>query len=253
MGAEPITAINLVMFDTCKVPFEYLRKILEGGADKLREAEVSLVGGHTVEDLETKYGLCATGTVHPEEIVRNSTARPGDLLIYTKPLGIGILTTAIKADMATPEEVKEATEVMATLNKSASKVMVKVGVNACTDITGFGFLGHLYEMVKFSGVSATVFSSKIPLLPGAKEYASMGLLPAATYENFEYAGKAVSFSEGFDQDLKMLLFDPQTSGGLLISVPESKGEELLSKLKEAGVKWAALVGKIEEGEGIKVI
>ncbi len=253
MGARPITAVNLVMFDTCKVPFEYLRKILKGGADKLREAGVSLIGGHTVEDLETKYGLCATGTVHPEKIVRNSTARPGDALIYTKPLGIGVLTTAIKADMATSQEIEEVTKVMSTLNKVASEVMVEVGVNACTDVTGFGFLGHLYEMVKFSRVSATVFTGKIPLLSGAKEYASMGLLPAATYENVEYVGGAVSFPEDFDQDLKMLLFDPQTSGGLLIAVPEERSGELLSLLGERGVEWAGQVGKIEEGEGIKVV
>lgn len=253
MGGRPITAINLVMFDTCKVPFDYLRRIIEGGAEKLREAEVNLVGGHTVEDLETKYGLAVTGVVHPEKIVRNSTARPGDALIYTKPLGIGVLTTAIKADMTTPEEVEEASRVMAALNRAASEVMVEVGVSACTDITGFGFLGHLYEMVRFSGVSATVYAEKIPLLKSAKEYASMGLLPAATYENVEYVGSAVSFPENFDEDLKLLLFDPQTSGGLLIAVPEEKKEELLTLLKEKGVEWATEVGKIEEGEGIKVV
>ena len=253
MGAKPITALNLLMFDTCKVPFDYLPEILRGGADKLREAGVSLIGGHTVEDLETKYGLAATGIVHPEKVVRNSTAKPGDALIYTKPLGIGVLTTAIKADMASPEEVEEATKVMATLNKAASEAMVEVGVSACTDITGFGFLGHLFEVVKFSGVSATVYAGRIPLLKGAKEYASMGLLPAATYENLEYAGSAVSFPEDFDEDLKLLLFDPQTSGGLLIAVPEEKKEELLTLLKKRGVEWAAEVGKIEEGEGIKVV
>ncbi len=253
MGAKPLTAVNLVMFDTCKVPFDYLKEIIKGGADKLREAEVTLVGGHTVEDLETKYGLCVVGTVHPERIVRNSTARPGDVLIYTKPLGIGVLTTAIKADMASEEEVEEVSRVMSTLNRAASEAMVEVGVSACTDVTGFGFLGHLFEMVKFSGVSATIYSDRIPLLKGAKEYASMGLLPAATYENVEYVGSSVSFPEGFDEDLKLLLYDPQTSGGLLISVPEERKGELLSLLKERGVEWASEVGKIEEGEGIKVV
>jgi len=253
MGAKPVTALNLLMFDACRVPFDYLPRILEGGADKLREAGVSLIGGHTVEDPETKYGLAVTGVVHPERVVRNSTARPGDALIYTKPLGIGVLTTAIKADLATPEEVEEATRVMATLNKAAGEAMVEVGVDACTDVTGFGFLGHLFEVVKFSGVSATVYSERIPLLKGAKEYASMGLLPAATYENLEYAGSAVSFPEDFDEDLKLLLFDPQTSGGLLIAVPEERKEELLTLLKERGVEWATEVGKIEEGEGIKVV
>ncbi len=252
MGGKPITAINLVMFDTCKVPMEYLTEILKGGAEKLREAGVSLVGGHTVDDLETKFGLSVTGIAHPEKIVRNSTAKPGDVLIYTKPLGIGVLTTAIKADMASDEEVKAVSEIMTHLNKSASEAMVSVGVSACTDVTGFGFLGHLYEMVKFSEVSAEIDSSAFKLLPGAKEYASMGLLPAATYDNVDYVGDTVAFPEGFDEDLKMLLFDPQTSGGLLIAVPKEKLPELLSKLTEKGESWVQVVGKIREGTGIKV-
>ncbi len=251
MGGKPITAVNLVMFDTCNVPMEYLTEILKGGAEKLREAGVSLVGGHTVDDLETKFGLSVTGIAHPEKIVRNSTAKPGDVLVYTKPLGIGVLTTAIKADMASDQEVKAVSEVMTHLNKSASEAMVSVGVSACTDVTGFGFLGHLYEMVKFSGVSAEIDSSAFKLLPGAKEYASMGLLPAATYDNVDYVGDAVEFPEGFDEDLKMLLFDPQTSGGLLIAVPEEKLPELLSKLTEKGEPWVQVVGKIKEGTGIK--
>ena len=252
MGGKPITAINLVMFDTCKVPMDYLAEILKGGAEKLKEAGVSLVGGHTVDDLETKFGLSVTGIAHPKRIVRNSTAKPGDVLVYTKPLGIGVLTTAIKADMASDEEVKAVSEVMTHLNKSASEAMVSVGVSACTDVTGFGFLGHLYEMVKFSGVSAEIDSSAFKLLPGAKEYASMGLLPAATYDNVDYVGDAVEFPEGFDEDLKMLFFDPQTSGGLLISVPEGKLTELLSELQKRGERWIQVVGKIKEGTGIKV-
>ena len=252
MGGKPITAINLVMFDTCKVPMDYLTEILRGGAEKLKEAGVSLIGGHTVDDLETKFGLSVTGIVHPERIVRNSTAKPGDVLVYTKPLGIGVLTTAIKADMASEEEVDAVSEVMTHLNRSASEAMVSVGVSACTDVTGFGFLGHLYEMVKFSGVSAEIDSSAFKLLPDAKEYASMGLLPAATYDNVDYAGEAVEFPKEFDEDLKMLLFDPQTSGGLLIAVPEEKLPELLSKLAEKGEPWVQVVGKIKEGTGIKV-
>jgi selenide,water dikinase len=227
MGARPVTAINLLMFDTCRVPEGFLTEILKGGADKLREAGVSLVGGHTVDDLETKFGLSVTGIVHPQKIVRNSTAKVGDFLIYTKPLGIGVLTTAIKADLATEEEVKKVSEVMVHLNKTASEVMVEVGVNACTDVTGFGFLGHLYEMVRYSKVGAEVYSSEFLILEGALNYAGMGLLPAATYDNQEYVGDGVVFPQSFNEDLKMLLFDPQTSGGLLISVPEDKLEELL--------------------------
>ena len=253
MGGKPVTAINLVMFDTCKVPMEYLTEILKGGAEKLKEAGVSLIGGHTVDDLETKFGLSVTGLVHPEKVVRNSTARPGDVLVYTKPLGIGVLTTAIKADMASEEEIKAVSEVMVHLNKASSEAMVEVGVSACTDVTGFGFLGHLYEMVKFSGVAAEIDSKAFELLPGAKEYASMGLLPAATYDNVDYAGESVSFSESVDEDLRMLLFDPQTSGGLLISVPEEKLGELLEKLREKEERWVQVVGKIKEGSGIEVV
>jgi len=252
MGGRPITAINLLMFDTCRVPQEFLTEILRGGADKLREAGVSLIGGHTVDDLETKYGLSVTGVVHPERIVRNSTARPGDFLVYTKPLGIGVLTTAIKADMATSEEVRKVSEVMAHLNRVASEVMTGVGVSACTDVTGFGFLGHLYEMVKHSGVGAEVYPSEFLILDGALNYAAMGLLPAATYDNEEYVGDWVVFPENFNEDLRMLLFDPQTSGGLLISVPEEKLTELLEKLKERGELWSRVVGRINKGEKIEV-
>ena len=251
MGAKPITAINLVMFDTCKVPFDYLKRIIEGGAEKLKEATVTLVGGHTVEDLETKYGLAVTGVTHPERIIRNSTAKPGDVLVYTKPLGIGVLTTAIKADMATPEQVEEVTEVMKELNKNASEAMISVGVNACTDVTGFGFLGHLYEMVRFSGVGAEIYSDKFLFISGAEEFASMGLLPAATYENIDYVGNAVSF-EGVNEDRKMLLFDPQTSGGLLMSVPESRLDSLLSELKNRNCRQFSVVGRVTEESGIKV-
>ncbi len=253
MGARPVNALNLVMFDTCKVPMEFLTEILRGGSSKLEEAKVSLVGGHTVEDLETKYGLAVVGLVRPDRIVRNSTAKVGDVLIYTKPLGIGVLTTAIKADLAKEEEVEEVSKVMTTLNKVASEVMVEVGVNSCTDITGFGFLGHLYEMVKYSKVGALVYSENFLLIKGAKEYASMGLLPAATYDNQEYVGDGVSFSDEVDEDLRALLFDPQTSGGLLISVSEEKKEELLDKMRERGVVWAVEVGRITEEKGIKVI
>lgn len=252
MGAKPLTAINLVMFATCRVPMDYLPRILEGGAEKLREAGVSLIGGHTIDDLETKYGLSVTGIVHPDRMVRNSTAKVGDVLIYTKPIGIGVLTTAIKADMATEDEVEEVSKVMTTLNRDASLAMVEVGVSAGTDVTGFGFLGHLYEMVKFSGVGAEIYVDNFTFIEGSKEYASMGLFPAATYENVDYVGESVEFSESIDEDTRMLLFDPQTSGGLLMSVPEGRADFLVAKLKEGGVRWIQKVGKITKEKGIKV-
>ena len=253
MGGKPIAAINLVMFASCQVPIEYLPKILEGGASKLKEAGVSLIGGHTVDDLETKYGLSIIGIVHPEKIIRNSTARVGDVLIYTKPLGIGVLTTAIKANLASQEEVEEVSKVMTTLNKTPSEVMVEVGVNACTDITGFGFLGHLFEMVKYSNVGAEIYVNNFSFLEGARDYASMGLLPAATYENMDYVKDFVEFDSLVDEDTRALLFDPQTSGGLLISVPEEKSEKLLRKLREKGVIHATIVGKIVKEKKIKVL
>ncbi len=252
MGGKPITAMNLVMFASCNVPMDFLGKILQGGADKLREAGVSLIGGHTVDDLETKYGLSVFGIVHPGKVVRNSTAREGDVLVYTKPLGIGVLTTAIKADIATEEDVKEVTAVMKILNKAASEAMQKVGVNACTDVTGFGFLGHLYEMVRHSGVGAEVYSDKFTFVSSALEFASMGLIPAAAYDNMDYVSGIVDFSESVSDDVKTLLFDPQTSGGLLISVPEEKLEALLDEMGKAGVEWVQIVGKIVEGKGIRV-
>ena len=253
MGGKPITAVNLMMFASCNVPMDFLGKILQGGADKLREAGVSLIGGHTVDDLETKYGLSVFGIVSPDKVVRNSTAKVGDVLVYTKPLGIGVVTTAIKADLASEDAVREATDVMKTLNRVASEVMVRVGVNACTDVTGFGFLGHLYEMVRHSSVGAEVYLESFMFVKDSKEFASMGLLPAATYDNMEYVSGVIDFSDSVDEDLKMLLFDPQTSGGLLMSVPEEKLKSLIDGLKESGVKWVQVVGKVIGEKKIKVI
>ncbi len=249
MGGTPITAINLVMFASCNVPEDYLPKILQGGADKLKEAGVSLIGGHTVDDLETKYGLAVTGIVHPEKIIRNSTAKPGDILYYTKPLGIGVITTAIKADMADEKTVEEASKIMTTLNKDAAEVMKKIGVNACTDITGFGLLGHLYEMVKYSKVNATININAFEFLPQSIEFAEMGLFPAATYENIDYVGNNVTFDNNIKEELQLLLFDPQTSGGLLISVPQDKTSEIENAFKEKNTRFYKIGEITEKGEG----
>jgi len=250
MGGKPVCALNLMMFASCSVPGNFLGKILQGGADKLREAGVSLIGGHTVDDLETKYGLSVLGLIDPDRVVMNSTAKPGDLLVYTKPLGIGVITTAIKADLAGREAVEEAVRVMKTLNRKASEVMVEVGVSACTDVTGFGFLGHLYEMVRHSGVAAEVWTERFSFIASSLELASMGLLPAATYDNVDYVSDSVRFSDSVDEDVKMLLFDPQTSGGLLISVPEEKADRLIEGMGET--EWVRVVGRVLEGSGIVV-
>ncbi len=250
MGAKPITAINLLMFASCKVPHDYVKPILQGGADKTREAGASLLGGHSVDDLETKYGLSVTGTVEIDKIVRNSTAKVGDVLVYTKPIGIGVLTTAIKADMASPKAIESVSEVMTTLNKAASEAMVEVGVDACTDVTGFGFLGHSYEMAKYSGVGMEIDIDSFTVLDESREFASMGLFPAITYDNIDYVSKHVIFDKKIDEDTQRLLFDPQTSGGLLISVPKEKVDVLMSKLKEKGVKWAQIVGRVNDEAGM---
>ncbi len=252
MGAKPVTALNLLMFDTCRLPAEFLSEIVAGGASKVKEADAVILGGHTVDDLETKYGLAVTGTAEPSKLVRNSTAKPGDYLIYTKPLGIGVLTTAIKADLAKPEEIDAVCEAMTTLNKNASEAMVEVGVNACTDVTGFGLLGHLLEMVSASGTGAEVFAESFQLLPGALEYASMGLLPAATYENEEFVAESAEFEEAVTPELRSLLFDPQTSGGLLISVPPERLKKLINALTKRGVKWVTVVGRITAEGKIRV-
>lgn len=249
MGGTPITAINLMMFASCNVPESYLPKILQGGADKLKEAGVSLIGGHTVDDLETKYGLAVTGIVHPEKIIRNSTAKPGDILYYTKPLGIGVITTAIKADMADEKTVEEASKIMTTLNKDAAEVMKEIGVNACTDITGFGLLGHLYEMVKYSKVNVTININSFEFLPQSIEFAEMGLFPAATYENIDYVGSNVIFDNNIKEELQLLLFDPQTSGGLLISVPQNKTSEIENVFKEKNTLFYKIGEITEKGEG----
>jgi selenide,water dikinase len=251
MGAVPLFALNILMFATCNLSQEVLKKIVEGGAKKLKEAGVSIIGGHSIDDLETKYGLAVSGIVKKNAVVRNSTAKVGDLLIYTKPLGIGVITTALKVDLATPEQVETVTKIMKELNRTASEIMVKVGVNACTDITGFGFLGHLYEMVKASNVSAVVYADSFEYIEGSKEFASMGIIPAATYNNMDYVEGSVEFKD-VDEDTKVLLFDPQTSGGLLISVDKDKAENLLELLKSNGVKWAKIVGEVKEGTGIVV-
>ena len=241
MGGKPITAMNIVCFPAGKMDMSILKETLRGGLEKVEESGAVLVGGHSVEDDEFKYGLSVTGIVHPEKVVRNSTARVGDALVLTKPIGTGIVNTALKGDMAEEKHVKKALEVMAELNKKASEGMVKVGVSACTDVTGFGLLGHLLEMLKASGVGAEVYVDAVPVLPGVLEYASMGLVPAGTRRNIEFFK---GFVEGEVDDVTLdVLFDPQTSGGLLISVPDEKLSLLTGVFSKDGVFFAT-IGRI---------
>ncbi len=244
MGGEPKTAMNLVGFPLKEMDISILRKILEGGIAKMKEAGVALVGGHSVEDSELKYGLSVTGFVHPDRVLTKGGIRPGDVLILTKPLGTGVINTAIKADMAPPDLVDRLTRMMAELNRDAARVMADFPVHACTDITGFGLLGHLAEMVIGSGCGLVLRSTDIPVLPEAVEYAGYGLLPAGAFKNKEFRQNMVESDPGVDALMVDLFFDPQTSGGLLIAVAEEHAAALLERLTENGVQRSRIIGEV---------
>jgi selenide,water dikinase len=244
MGGVPKTAMNLVAFPAKEMDISILRRIIEGGIDKMREAGVVLVGGHTVDDTELKYGLSVTGFIHPDRVLLKKNLKVGDRLILTKPLGTGIISTAIKGGLASKEITELVTGVMATLNKDAAGVMENYPVHACTDITGFGFLGHLAEMVVGSGCGARVHASSVPVFKEVFEYAAMGLLPAGAYKNLEFRQSMVDFVPKVGRALQDVLFDPQTSGGLLISVERNGAQALLDALKAKGVRDAAVVGEV---------
>jgi len=248
MGGKPLTAMNIVAFPIEFLPAEVLGEILKGGQDKVIEAGAVIVGGHTIEDSEPKYGLSVTGIVHPDKILKNTGAIPGDLLIITKAIGTGVLSTAAKADMF-PEGVVAAMKSMATLNRRAAETAEKFTIHACTDITGFGLLGHAYEMAAGSGVRMRLQATAIPLLTDAAEAAHIGLVPAGAYRNREYL-KTITMDSTVPGNIQDLCFDPQTSGGLLLSVPVDIAKELLMALKQAGCTEAAIIGEVvERGEG----
>lgn len=243
MGAIPLTALNLVAFPIKKLSLDVLKEILLGGLSKIEEAEVALIGGHTVEDQEVKYGLSVTGIAHPDKVLTNANAKPGDWLVLTKPLGTGIISTALKADMASQEFVRSMVEIMVTLNRRPSERMKEFDTHACTDITGFGFIGHGLEMAKASRVGMRINSKNIPILPGAIEYATLGLIPGGAYSNRQFFSCKVVVQEGVPQYLIDILYDPQTSGGLLISLPPKDAEQLVKVLKEEDIdSW--IVGEV---------
>jgi selenide,water dikinase len=244
MGGTPKTAMNVVAFPSKTLDISILRTIIEGGLNKMREAGVVLIGGHTVEDSELKYGLSVTGFIHPGRILTKKNLQTGDRLILTKPVGTGIIVTAIKAGLADPAMVDKVTRAMATLNRDAALTMQDFPVHACTDITGFGFLGHLAEMVVDSGHGVRISAASVPLYPEALEWAAMGLIPAAAYNNRNFRGSFVDFSTNVAQRVQDLLFDPQTSGGLLIAVAAWEADRLLDALKAKGIESAAIVGEV---------
>jgi len=244
MGGRPLTAMNIVCFPVETMDVLVLREILAGGLDKLHEAGVILVGGHSVEDQELKYGLSVTGVVHPQKVVLNTGAKVGDRLILTKPLGTGIINTAVKGGVADEAAVAKSVKCMVALNKKAAELMVTVEVHACTDVTGFGLLGHACEMVEGTDVGMTIHSSAVPFFPEAKELAEMGMIPGGLHRNRDFRMNMVEFGESVPQFMSDILFDPQTSGGLLISVPGSEVESLLERMHREGIEEAAIIGEV---------
>jgi len=254
MGARPIFALNLVGFPTAKLPLRVLSLILQGGADKVREAGASIVGGHSIDDPEPKYGLVVTGLVHPQKVVTNARAQVGDDLVLTKPLGLGIITTGIKHERVSAEAVDRAVRVMTTLNKSAAEAMVEVGAHACTDVTGFGLLGHLHEMTSGSGVAARISLQAVPVLPEAWALVKEGICPGGTKRNRQALEGKVTWAPGITEEAQLVLCDAQTSGGLLIAVPKAKSPTLIAALQAAQTLAAARIGEIiADGGRINVI
>lgn len=247
MGASPMFALNIVGFHTRGMPLEILTRMMKGGADKAREAGIEIVGGHTIDDKEPKYGLAVTGVLDPAAIVYNSTAQAGDVLFLTKPIGTGIIATAIKRGIASEAAIRRVTEIMTTLNRAAAEAMVKVGVNACTDVTGYGLLGHLGEMTQGSGVGARIHARAVPTIQAARDlvFEDLNIVPGGTKNNLEFVQAFTNFDPGLSQAERLLLADAQTSGGLLISCPPEKADELESALKEAGTIVHAKIGIME--------
>ena len=253
MGGTPKTAMNIVGFPISTLGVEILKEILAGGAEKVREAEAVLLGGHSVEDEELKYGLSITGFVHPEKILANRGLRKGDRLILTKPLGTGIVNTAIKADLASDKTVKNVTEIMTQLNKKPAHIIADFNISACTDVTGFGLLGHLCEMVNGSSLSAVIQAGKVPLLSEAIEFGSMGFVPIGAHKNRNFREKMVASPDNFDPVLRDVLYDPQTSGGLLLGCAENEADQLLARLKNEGIEHAEIIGYINDSLDKNVI
>ncbi len=251
MGGTPITAMNLVAFPK-EGPIEVLGQIMRGGADKAAEAGVSVIGGHSIDDREPKYGMAVTGTVHPGKMILKAGARAGDRLVLTKPLGIGILSTAIKAGRAAAEQIAAAVKQMKTLNRAASEAMNETGIKGATDITGFGLLGHLHEMLHTSGVSAKLNFSEIPVMEGIRDLVRFSV-PGGTRGNLRFMEGKVGWGERITEDEKLILADAQTSGGLLIAVPEAQLSKLLDGLASRGVETRAVIGRITGGNAGNII
>jgi selenide,water dikinase len=247
MGARPLFALNLVSFPRKLLGEGILERIIAGGASVCREAGIPVLGGHSIDDPEPKFGMVVVGEARTDRLVTNAAARPGDRLVLTKPIGSGVIATAVKADAAPEPVVARAVEVMTTLNRSAAEAMLDVGVRAATDVTGYGLLGHLRSLLRASGVASVLDSQTVPLLPGALELAGGGHVPGGTRRNLSDLEGDVTWSAGIPGPLRTLLADAQTSGGLLIAVPAEKLDALLERLSAAATPAAAVIGQVVEG------
>ncbi|CUN61396.1 selenide, water dikinase SelD [Clostridium sp. NSJ-49] len=251
MGGDPALAMNLLCFPSCLNP-SIMHDILQGGYSKIKEAGAVVAGGHTIADPTPKYGLCVSGFAHPKDILTNSNAKTGDVLVLTKPIGVGILNTANKAELLTQDKIKEVTNIMTTLNKYAKESFKGLTVHACTDITGFSLIGHGYEMAGGSNKTIELFSNNIPIIPDALEYAKMGILPEGMYNNLEYLKDIFRITNGVTQEMQDVLLDPQTSGGLLLSMPEKDAKEYLSRM-EIYTPYTRIIGQVIDKQDYSII
>ena len=253
MGAKPLTAMNIVCFPIKTMDISVLREVLRGGLDKMREAGVLLIGGHSVEDKEIKYVLSVTGVVHPDKVLFNRGARIGDKLVLTKPLGTGIISTAIKAREASDEQMKQVIDSMISLNKKVSEIMITAGdIHSCTDITGFGLLGHACEMIEGSDVGLKIDSAAVPVFEGVRELLETGFVPGGLYRNKDFRLNQIVKEKTCPDWLFDVLFDPQTAGGLFFSLPGNKAQKIVKKMHAAGITAAAVVGEIVQNHPGKI-
>jgi selenide,water dikinase len=248
MGGKPLTALNLVGFPDQKLPVEVLADILRGAADKAKEAGIAIIGGHSIKAEEPIFGLSVVGTVHPRKVMSNAGAKPGDVLVLTKPIGLGIITTAAKNGEDRLGAIAEAISLMATLNRVAAEVLDRFVVHALTDITGFGLLGHLRNITAASAVTAHIWADAVPVIPAARTYVESGIAPGGTHANWRFLADWVTYAADVSKETQLLLCDAQTSGGLLASVPASMVDEIVKALRDAGAPTAAVIGQIESGD-----
>ena len=253
MGGKPLTALSIIGFPIETLSYKLMNKMLQGGIDKMKEAGVMVIGGHSIKDNEIKFGFAVTGEINPKKIITNDKAKPDDVLVLTKPIGTGIVGFASQIDKASPSTLQTASNSMTELNRVASDIMIEMGVTTATDITGFGLAGHLSEIVVQSGVTAEIYFDLIPVFDGVLDLVKKGIISGGIERNREYASQYVVAKDGINEEMQAVFYDPQTSGGLLISINENRSEELVSRLKEKGIDGAAIIGKVASKSKGKII